>query len=247
MFAIEKRLELNGVAANLVRETVTLELGAVGRGRFVVSGLEGSPGTVTARYLVGVRADTLTTGGVFPIMLGVVSESALTAPGEWSLTVREPSALLKLPASFALRHCTPRRVLAEIEALTGLSFVLPAKGDYLTRRLAHFAPGGNCRAALEAMGPAWEVSDAAWSGLPDGRIYWGSWAAGPWGTEPVELDPDLVVSREERALVLPLLPTIRPGVLVKDTIAGSGPVMINRAVFGGSGREGNVRIEWGEV
>lgn len=239
MFAIEKRLELAGEAVKLVRETVTLELGAVGWGRFVVRGLEGPPGPVAVRFLAGLRGQ----GSVLPVLVGVVSESALTAPGERTLTVREPSALLKLPASFALRHCTPGEVLAEIEALTGLSFLLPSTGDYLTRRLPHFAAAGSCRAALEAMGPAWEVPDAVWSGLPDGRVYWGRWGSGPWAGDPIEIDSALVVAREERALVLPALPTLRPGVLIEDTAAGTGPVMVNRAIF----REGNVRIEWGEV
>ena len=239
MFAIEKRLELGGEAVKFVRETVTLEFGAVGWGRFVVRGLAGPPGTVAVRYLAGLRGQ----GSVVPVLVGLVSESALTAPGEWFLTVREPSALLKLPASFALRHCTPREVLAEIEALTGLSFLLPSTGSYLTRRLPHFAAAGSCRAALESMGAAWELTDAVWSGLPDGRVYWGAWASGPWAGDPVEIDSALVVSREERALVLPVLPQLRPGVLIEDTAAGIGPVMVQKAMF----TEGNVRVEWGEV
>jgi len=239
MLAIEKRLEVNGETVELVGEKVTLELGAVGRGRFTVRGLEGPPGNVPARFLAGLQGE----GRVMPVLVGAVAESALVGADEWLLTVLEPSALLKLPAAFALRHCTPREVLAAIEGVTGLSFLLPGDGAYLARRLPRYAPAGTCRAALEAMGGAWGVADAVWSGLPDGRVYWGPWASGPWGTEVIGIDPALIVSREERALTIAYIPYARPGVTIRDSAAGGDPVMVRRVVFGGRG----ARVEWGEL
>lgn len=216
MLNLEKRLEVDGTPVALVSDRVTLELNGIGRGLFAVRGLEGDTEKALVRFHAGHRGDGL----VWPVLTGVVAESRALGAGVSRLTVREPAMALDLPADLALRHVTPADVLAELEARTGLTFLLPDVGTYLAQRLPFFRASGTCRQALEAMGAAWGLADAIWTSLPDGRVFWGAWTGSFFDGEPVEIPAELIQERDPdaRALVLPYLPRLRPGVVV--TIEG---------------------------
>lgn len=238
MIGLEKRLEVAGEAMPLVGEEVTLALGAVGRGVFRVRSKESVTRSGAVRFLAGYRGR----GVVYPLLTGLVAEDAPTRPGERWVAVREPAALLEMAAGFALRHPTPREVLGAIEARAGVRFLVPGGASYLGERLPHFAAEGTCREALDALGPAWGLAHPVWTGLPDGRIWWGEWADGPWASAPLELDPRLVVVRDPDAhtLTLAYLPRLRPGVVLEvDGLR----FLVQRAVF----REDRVNVQWGEV
>lgn len=212
MLNLEKRLEVNGKLAALAADRVNLELNGVGRGIFDVRGLEDDAQKALVRFQAGRRGE----GRVWPILTGVVAESRALGGGLTRLWVREPSMALDLRADFALRHVTPAKVLAEIEARTGLAFLLPAAGAYLTERLPYFYAEGTCRQALQAMGEAWGLADAIWTSLPDGRLFWGAWTGSPFDTDPVEIPAELIQERDPdaRALVLPYMSRLRPGVAI---------------------------------
>jgi len=219
MLNLEKRLEVNGQAVALVSDRVTLELNAVGRGIFDVRGLENDAQKALVRFHAGRRGE----GRIWPILTGIVAESRALGGGVTRLLVREPALALDLRADFALRHVTPQDVLAEIEARTGLSFLLPTTGGYLTERLPYFYAEGTCRQALDAMGTAWGLTDAVWTSLPDGRVFWGAWSGSPFDGEPLEIPPELIQERDPdaRAIVLPYLPRLRPGFIIRvDARAG---------------------------
>ena len=239
MLNLEKRLEVGGEVLPLVKDEVTLELNGVGRGVFQVRGGAGPEIGVAARFFAGYRGS----GKVYPMLTGLVAESARLAPDLWRVVVREPAMLLDARADFFLRHTTPRGVLARIEELTGLAFLIPAEAGYADRRIPYFLAEGTCRQAIEALGPAWEIERALWFTLPDGRIFWGDWADGPFKQSTVPLDSRLVVERdpEARAIALPYLPRLRPGVVVE--MEGVPTFMVRRAAFAGD----RVRLEWGEV
>lgn len=236
MLNLEKRLTLDGKEVPLVSDRVVLELDAVGRGIFRLRGDFADTLNAIARFLVGIRGN----GTVYPVIAGVVTAAAPTVPGETRVEVREPAMLLDMRADFALRHVTPGQVLAEVEEITGLRFLLPTTGDYLTVRQPYFYAEGTCRQALEAMAEVWGVPRAVWATLPDGAIFWGDWNASPFNLDAVEIDARLVLERdpEARALVLPYLPRLRPGVLVSESF----PFIVRRVTFEGA----RARLEWGE-
>jgi hypothetical protein len=76
----------------------------------------------------------------------------LSAVGYAVFHVREPAMLLGRSTAFALRYVTPSQVLEQIEADTGLRFILPTQGEYLGERQAHFAADGTHRRALDLVG-----------------------------------------------------------------------------------------------
>ena len=78
----------------------------------------------------------------------------------------------RLPDRVALRRERP--TMAAIEAAAGAKFLLPAAllgCEYLSRRLPHFSALGTCRQALDHMVTAWDIADAVWFALPDGRFF----------------------------------------------------------------------------
>lgn len=239
MLALVKRLEVGGAALPVVDDRVTLELGAVGRGVFYLRGDQSDTQIGPVRFVVSRPGQNL----AVPVLYGLTAESARAEDGSWRVVVREPAAALELPSDFAVRHPLPADVLQAIEQRTGLEFLLPAGAPYLAERLPYFYAQETCRQALEAMGPAWGMADAVWAGLPDGRVWWGRWADSPFAGEAFTLDRRLVLERdpEARALVLPYLPRLRPGVLV--TTEGAPTFIIRRVTHAGE----HTRIEWGEV
>jgi len=238
MIHLEKQLTVAGAGAAIVADEIALELNAVGRAVFRVEGeAEGALKSALLMYS-GYRGE----GVVYPLFAGMVTEALPSGENETRIVAREPGMLLELPAELALRHVTPAQVLAKIEDLTGLRFLLPEQGAYLAERTPYFSAEGTCRQALDAMAAAWEVPRAVWASLPDGAIYWGDWADSPFNQQDVVvMDPHLVIERdpEARALVLPWMPRLRPGVVIE----ADHTFMVQRAVFSGS----TVRVEWGEV
>jgi hypothetical protein len=132
-------------------------------------------------------------------------------------------------------------VIAKIESTTGLRFLLPAGADYLDHRRVRFQHYGTCRGALEVAARKWEVDDAVWFQLPDGRMYWGHWALGPYTKAPLPISSDLISERnaERRTLVLPYIPALRPGMVVQSDFR----FRIDALVFSGD----TTRVEWREL
>jgi hypothetical protein len=91
------------------------------------------------------------------------------------------------------------------------------------------------------MAAVWEVPRPVWAQLPDGRVYWGDWAASPLNAATLVVPPALVAERDDLggALALPALPALRPGMVVQ--LEGEDlRFMVRAATF----REDRVRLEW---
>jgi hypothetical protein len=233
-----KRLELGGQVYPVVADEVRLALNGVGRGQFHVRAEEPIEAGVLARYTLALD------GRAYPVLLGAVTEPSQRGPGLWRVSVRELAAALERPAHLALRHVTPAQVLAALDDETGLRFLLPAAGSYLAERQPYFYAQGDGRAALAQMGEVWQVPRAVWAQLPDGRIYWGDWAASPFNTAPLTIPAGLVVERDELggSLELPAVPALRPGMVVE--LAGEGLRFLVQSV---TFREDRTRLEWGNM
>jgi hypothetical protein len=233
-----KRLELGGKAYPLVADEVRLALNTVGRGQFHVRSAEPIQTGVLARYSLALD------DRAYPVLLGAVTEVSQRGEGLWRVGVRELTAALERPARLALRHVTPGQVLAALEEATGLRFLLPAAGSYLAERQPYFYAQGDGRAALAQMGEVWQVPRAVWAQLPDGRVYWGDWAASPFNAAPLEIPAGLVVERDELggSLELPAVPALRPGMVVE--LAGEELHFLVQAV---TFREDRTRLAWGTI
>ena len=219
-------LEIDGAALEVIGAEVALALSETGRAVFTVRGAASGAVGKLARYRQGHAGRR-----VYPVFLGVVTAARAADGASTRLICRGLAMVLEGKAALALRHCTPADVLREMEAATGLAFLLPTSGEYLNTRLPYFAARGSWRAALEQMGAAWGVADALWLPMPDGRIFWGSWAGGPFSADPVPLDslPMLTRHPELGDIELPALASMRPGVQVWD----GGRFLASRVTFSG--------------
>ncbi|NIR96827.1 MAG: hypothetical protein GWO03_01775, partial [Gammaproteobacteria bacterium] len=99
---------------------------------------------------------------------------------------------LNVPVTLNLMQCTVRQVIAKVEDATGLRFLLPAGATYLDERRVRFNFYGPALDALEAARVHWELPEMVWFQLPDGRMYWGHWASGPYTKAPIPIEPKLV-------------------------------------------------------
>lgn len=172
------------------------------------------------------------------VLTGVGTDSRELAPGRFRIDVSELCTVLETTVVLNLFQCTARDVVSRIEHETGLRFLLPAGASYLDHRLVVFKHYGRARDALEAAAGRWEVDDAVWYQLPDGRMYWGHWALGPYTKAPLPISSDLVSRRdnERHTLVLPYIPALRPGMMVQSDFR----FRIDGIVYSGD----TARVEW---
>jgi hypothetical protein len=233
---LTKRLLINGQQIPLASDYVRLHLNDVGAGIFEVLEAPRSVRRALAELYVAVGD-----AEEYLILTGAVTETRQLAPGRLRLDVSELAMVLDSTIVINLMHGTARQVVAKIEGATGLRFLLPAGADYLDQRRVVFKYYGRCRDALEAAAGKWEVDEAVWFQLPDGRMYWGHWALGPYSKAPLPISSDLISQRdmERHTLVLPYIPALRPGMVVQSDFR----FRIEGLVFSGD----TARVEWKEL
>ena len=233
---LNKRLLINGRQIALASDYVRLHLDEVGTGIFEV--LE-QPQRLS-RALVEFYAAVGDTDE-YLVLTGAVKDTRPLAPGRLRIDVSELSMLLDSTVVINLMHCTPRQVVGKVEQATGLRFLLPAGASYLDETRLSFKSYGSCRDALALAAKRWEVEDAVWFQLPDGRMYWGHWALGPYTKAPLPISSDLISQRdnEKRTLVMPYIPALRPGMVVQSDFR----FRIDGIVFSGE----TARVKWTAV
>lgn len=210
---LRKRLLVNGMPMTLGLDRVELGLNRTGEGTFeVLDPLPASSRTPLAEFYLGVgdQADYL-------VMTGAVTANEILGKDRHRITVRELSTVLDMSLQIDMSQVTARMVLARIEKLTGLRFMLPVKAQYLDERRHRFRSFGSGVGALKLLAEQWELSNVVWFQLPDGRMYWGHWSQGPFTKSEVPIEAKLVIRKddEKRILELPCIPALRPGMLVR--------------------------------
>lgn len=233
---LTKRLLVNGRPVPLLSDYVRLALSDVGAGVFEVPELPRGQERSLVEFYVGVAES-----GEYLVLTGAISGTRPLAPGRLRVDVTELSTVLNMTVFLNLMHPTPRDVVAKIESATGLRFLLPAGADYLDERRVRFRHYGPARDALLATAATWEIDDAVWFQLPDGRMYWGHWALGPYTKAPLPISSDLIGERDDQrhTLVLPYIPALRPGMVVQSDFR----FRIDALVLSGD----TARIEWRRV
>ena len=232
---LNKRLLVDGKQVPLVSDYVRLRLNEVGDGIFEVQDLPGRKGNLVGLYVsVGDSQEYL-------MMTGALVETRLLAKGRLRIAARELSTVLEMPIMINLPQCTAREVVAEIEEVTGLRFLLPAGADYLDERRVGFKHFGQCLGALNSLAKRWDLVEAVWFQLPDGRMYWGHWASSPYTKAPLPIEAGMISQMDEKnkTLVLPYIPALRPGMVVKSEFR----FRIDGLTFAGD----TVKVDWKRV
>jgi len=149
------------------------------------------------------------------ILMGPVVQ-VRAAGGVFELAVRELCTVLDIPTSIYSRQCSAREIVAAVEKKSGLHFLVPARAPFLDEIKPVFQFVGTCRAVLEKVIQAWDLPDVVWYQLPDGIVFFGPWRIGPFTKSEVPVDERLVLEKnlETRTLRLPMIPALRPGMIV---------------------------------
>lgn len=209
---LSKRLLLNGRTVPLGADRVELGLNRVGRA--VLELLE----PVQARRNPLVELYAAVAGQPEYLMLkGALMEVKRSEQRTWRATVHELATVLSMPLHLELRTPTAREVLARIEASTRLQFLVPTRAAYAERVVPLFASYGTAADALNGIARRWHLPDVVWYQLPDGQMYWGHWADGPYTKGALPVDAKLVTAVDpvQRTLLLPYIPALRPGMVVE--------------------------------
>lgn len=233
---LHKRLLINGHMVALASDYVKLALNQVGAGIFELNERPASGSKALVELYVGVGdADE------YLVFTGALTDSRELAAGRYRIDALELSTVLETTVILNMRHATPRQIVGKIEGATGLRFLLPARADYLDERRVGFQFYGRARDALERTAKLWGAEEAVWFQLPDGRMYWGHWALGPYTKAPLPIEPQLITSRddERRVLEMPYIPILRPGMVVQADFR----FLIDTVVLSGD----TVRIAWRSV
>lgn len=233
---LEKSLLINGKKLALASDMVRLHLSEVGEGVFEVLEQPAQASRSLVELYVGV-------GGKeeYLVFTGALREVKRMGEGRYRVDARELSVVMETHIIINMMRCSAREVIAKIERETGLKFLLPKGAPYLDEKLIRFNYYGKASDALQALSSKWELKEMVWCQLPDGRMYWGHWAQGPYTAAPVPIAENLISHRNSgtKTLVMPYIPGLRPGMLVEADFR----FRIDGLIFSGE----TVKVHWKAV
>jgi hypothetical protein len=205
---LRKRLTVDGQQVPLVDEDVRLDMHVPGRAMFRVQAAQPLQGFV--RLYLGYSnqtADQL-------YFTGYVEKSAPVDAQTQRLMCRELTALMDVHMPVFLRHPHLQDVLAAYAARTGLSFIM-GKGAYAQRPVACFSALGSGHQGMASLGAVFGIDRYMWQQQGDDKVYVGSWNDSRWATRPVTVAQDWFSACDaDGGKTLPVLPALRPGVLL---------------------------------
>lgn len=216
---LTKSLTIGGKAvANIVSDSVQLDLFSTGRATFVVTCEDEPKGVVELQ--LGYKVHELT-----PYFLGAI-ESKHFANGQWFLTCRELIGALSFLTPLALRFASASEVLTALES-TGFKFVHSNK-DYMQSKVPCFYHHGDGISALRQLGKVFNIPDYIFQQRPDGLIYVGSWHDSPWANTPVDNLPEHIINtKNANTGEMMAIPKMRPGIklnnrfIIETTLLGN--------------------------
>lgn len=162
-----------------------------------------------------VRLDLGYNTSVYRWLTGFVERSAPAENGAQRLFMRELVGVFERSWPCSLQHPTLRDVTNALSKATSMPFVLPANVAYTDTPIPHFQHNGSGNQLLLNLGRAFNIPDYVWYQLPDGTVYVGSYAHSRFAQTPVDIPQEFAQGGGGgNSLTLPLIPAIRPGVIV---------------------------------
>ncbi|HDL7822548.1 TPA: hypothetical protein PXP39_000339 [Yersinia enterocolitica] len=162
-----------------------------------------------------VRLDLGYNASIYRWLTGFVERSAPAENGAQRLMVRELVGVFERSWPCSLQHPTLRDVTDTVGKATSMRFVLPENTAYTDTPIPHFQHNGSGSQLMLNLGRAFSIPDYVWYQLPDGTVYVGSYADSRFAQTPVDIPQDFAQGGGGgNSLTLPLIPAIRPGVIV---------------------------------
>ncbi|HHH1059633.1 TPA: hypothetical protein ACPZCB_004355 [Yersinia enterocolitica] len=162
-----------------------------------------------------VRLDLGYNASIYRWLTGFVERSALAENGAQRLMVRELVGVFERSWPCSLQHPTLRDVTDAVGKATAMRFVLPENTAYTDTPIPHFQHNGSGSQLMLNLGRAFSIPDYVWYQLPDGTVYVGSYADSRFAQTPVDIPQEFAQGGGGgNSLTLPLIPAIRPGVIV---------------------------------
>ncbi|CRY69382.1 hypothetical protein [Yersinia pekkanenii] len=172
---------------------------------------------MTERDCVGklVRLDLGYNASIYRWLTGFVERTAPAENGAQRLSVRELVGVFDRSWPCSLQHPTLRDVTDALGKSTNMPFVLPENVGYTDTPIPHFQHHGTGYQLLINLGRAFNIPDYVWYQLPDGTVYVGSYADSRFAQTPVDIPQEFAQGGGGgNSLTVPLIPAIRPGVIV---------------------------------
>ncbi|HDL6694320.1 TPA: hypothetical protein PXJ52_002947 [Yersinia enterocolitica] len=162
-----------------------------------------------------VRLDLGYNASIYRWLTGFVERSAPAENGAQRLFMRELVGVFERSCPCSLQHPTLRDVTDAVSKSTNMRFVLPENVAYTDTPIPHFQHNGSGNQLLLNLGRAFSIPDFVWYQLPDGTVYVGSYADSRFAQTPVDIPQEFAQGGGGgNSLTLPLIPAIRPGVIV---------------------------------
>lgn len=162
-----------------------------------------------------VRLDLGNNASIYRWLTGFVERSAPAENGAQRLFVRELVGVFERSWPCSLQHPTLRNVTDMLGQSTAMRFVLPDNASYTDTPIPHFQHNGDGYQLLANLGRAFNIPDYVWYQLPDGTVYIGSYADSRFAQTPVDIPQEFAQGGGAgNSITLPLIPAIRPGVIV---------------------------------
>ena len=216
---ILKRLLVNGREIRMISDDIRLNLYSPGRATFTVQ--SDTPLSGVLEYDAG-WSDAKT----YRYFTGYIEHSTTINNIQQSLFCRELTATLNSATYLGLRNVTFKDVLTTVGELSGLRFVLPDSGDYVSKQSPYVYHLGTGYQIMDQLGLLYGVSNYIWYQLPDGSVYAGSYEDTAWNTKKVMI-PDNVFTKHLStcSASLPMSPALRPGIKFNRGIIESSQIM----------------------
>ncbi|WP_145574298.1 hypothetical protein [Yersinia alsatica] len=164
-----------------------------------------------------VRLDLGYNTSIYRWLTGFVERSAPAENGAQRLLVRELVGVFERSWPCSLQHPTLRDVTDAVGKATNMRFVLPENAAYTDTPIPHFQHNGSGNQLMLNLGRAFSIPDYVWYQLSDGTVYVGSYADSRFAQTPVDIPQEFAQGGGGgNSLTLPLIPAIRPGVIVND-------------------------------
>ncbi|CNI55174.1 phage-like protein [Yersinia rohdei] len=162
-----------------------------------------------------VRLDLGNNASIYRWLTGFVERSAPAENGAQRLFVRELVGVFERSWPCSLQHPTLRDVTDTLGQSTAMRFVLPDNASYTDTPIPHFQHNGDGYQLLANLGRAFNIPDYVWYQLPDGTVYIGGYDDSRFAQTPVDIPREFAQGGGGgNSITLPLIPAIRPGVIV---------------------------------